>query len=295
MPSPSPLLFERLGPTAALTALMLVAGACDSTPITEPEVQGDLETRALTAALAVDAPVIDPVVGHFRLTAGDLGEPTESNSLSVSPLVSLTDEARSDFAESALTVTVSPDGATQVISIQDQMNTLAGATEAGASFAVQFDVLEEVTYEIFGTTAVDFLVGPTRAVQVATSIQFNKLSDGFEVLYFEGDNNFGTSSLLEFSLNGINEGNVGGGTTAQGTRTGVLQPGRYGFDGLTFTFGRDGGFASQGIGELAIRLTATAPRDPSTIQDCFQGGWEAFGFKNQGQCVRFVKTGEDSR
>jgi hypothetical protein len=25
------------------------------------------------------------------------------------------------------------------------------------------------------------------------------------------------------------------------------------------------------------------------------GGWEAFGFKNQGQCVRFVETGKDSR
>ena len=28
---------------------------------------------------------------------------------------------------------------------------------------------------------------------------------------------------------------------------------------------------------------------------CKDGGWESFGFSNQGQCVRFVETGEDSR
>ena len=32
--------------------------------------------------------------------------------------------------------------------------------------------------------------------------------------------------------------------------------------------------------------------DPQTIQDCQQGGWEDFGFKNQGQCIRFVNTGQ---
>lgn len=37
------------------------------------------------------------------------------------------------------------------------------------------------------------------------------------------------------------------------------------------------------------------PADPATIEDCMNGEWEAFGFANQGQCVRFVKTGKDSR
>ena len=35
--------------------------------------------------------------------------------------------------------------------------------------------------------------------------------------------------------------------------------------------------------------------DPSDAGSCKAGGWEAFGFKNQGQCVRFVETGKDSR
>lgn len=33
----------------------------------------------------------------------------------------------------------------------------------------------------------------------------------------------------------------------------------------------------------------------STKDDCRSGGWEAHGFANQGQCIRFVETGQDSR
>lgn len=38
-----------------------------------------------------------------------------------------------------------------------------------------------------------------------------------------------------------------------------------------------------------------APTEPTTLQDCMSGGWEDYGFRNQGQCVRFVSTGKDSR
>lgn len=30
--------------------------------------------------------------------------------------------------------------------------------------------------------------------------------------------------------------------------------------------------------------------DPKTIRDCKKGGWRDFGFKNQGQCIRYVKS-----
>jgi hypothetical protein len=30
-------------------------------------------------------------------------------------------------------------------------------------------------------------------------------------------------------------------------------------------------------------------RVPTTKQQCKHGGWKRFGFKNQGQCIRFVK------
>ena len=34
---------------------------------------------------------------------------------------------------------------------------------------------------------------------------------------------------------------------------------------------------------------------PTSKDDCKNGGWKTFGFKNQGQCIRFVNTGKDSR
>lgn len=34
---------------------------------------------------------------------------------------------------------------------------------------------------------------------------------------------------------------------------------------------------------------------PATKNDCKKGGWADYGFRNQGQCIRFVNTGQDSR
>jgi hypothetical protein len=44
--------------------------------------------------------------------------------------------------------------------------------------------------------------------------------------------------------------------------------------------------------DMTIEPTAT---DPQTKEQCKDGGYEAYGFRNQGQCVRFVETGKDSR
>lgn len=35
--------------------------------------------------------------------------------------------------------------------------------------------------------------------------------------------------------------------------------------------------------------------EPATPADCRRGGWSDFGFTNQGHCVRFIRTGTDSR
>ncbi|MEZ4501033.1 MAG: hypothetical protein R3C39_00195 [Dehalococcoidia bacterium] len=35
--------------------------------------------------------------------------------------------------------------------------------------------------------------------------------------------------------------------------------------------------------------------DVQTKDQCMNGGWEAFGFSNQGLCIQFVNTGKDSR
>lgn len=37
------------------------------------------------------------------------------------------------------------------------------------------------------------------------------------------------------------------------------------------------------------------PEQPETKGDCKSGGWEDYQFKNQGQCIRYVNTGKDSR
>ena len=42
-------------------------------------------------------------------------------------------------------------------------------------------------------------------------------------------------------------------------------------------------------------FTVAEANDPETDDDCKHGGWEEYGFRNQGQCVRFAKTGKDSR
>lgn len=35
--------------------------------------------------------------------------------------------------------------------------------------------------------------------------------------------------------------------------------------------------------------------NPETKSDCKKGQWTEYGFKNQGQCIRYVNTGKDSR
>jgi len=44
-----------------------------------------------------------------------------------------------------------------------------------------------------------------------------------------------------------------------------------------------------------FEFDAPAPTDPVTKDDCKNGGWADFGFKNQGSCIQFVNTGKDSR
>ncbi len=45
----------------------------------------------------------------------------------------------------------------------------------------------------------------------------------------------------------------------------------------------------------SIEIAYEEITDPTSKDECKKGGWEAFGFRNQGQCIRFVNTGKDSR
>ena len=51
---------------------------------------------------------------------------------------------------------------------------------------------------------------------------------------------------------------------------------------------------------IALKERKKAPpdrklEDPRKKDECKNGGWEDFGIRNQGQCIRFVNTGQDSR
>lgn len=47
------------------------------------------------------------------------------------------------------------------------------------------------------------------------------------------------------------------------------------------------------VGMVAVEGLAFSHLDPDTKDACKNGGWEALGFRNQGQCVRCVETGKD--
>lgn len=42
-------------------------------------------------------------------------------------------------------------------------------------------------------------------------------------------------------------------------------------------------------------VISPAEADPQNKEQCKNGGWEDYGFDNQGQCIRYVETGKDSR
>lgn len=49
------------------------------------------------------------------------------------------------------------------------------------------------------------------------------------------------------------------------------------------------------LDNLSITSAPTKPQNPTDKGQCKKGGWRGFGFRNQGQCVRFLETSKDSR
>lgn len=67
-----------------------------------------------------------------------------------------------------------------------------------------------------------------------------------------------------------------------------------------YNFGEEEyGWVIQSAGGGATTIYAIAAGIPAPApemkNDCKKGGWQDYGFKNQGQCIRFVNTGKDSR
>jgi hypothetical protein len=50
-----------------------------------------------------------------------------------------------------------------------------------------------------------------------------------------------------------------------------------------------------GTDTITFRVATQVTTNPVVKEDCFDGGWQDYGFINQGQCVRYVVNGKDSR
>jgi hypothetical protein len=206
-------------------------------------------------------PIVQPIVGFFNIFTTDAGEPQVNENIALQPLVDFSRTITSGFATSHVNLhVINDDAGAAVISLRDLMDVDSGGSESGVSFAMQFDLLEEATYEISGGMSGSSVGIPDEfVVQLQTSVQFNGLSP-FNVLLVEGDNSapFNAPSVdVDFTINEINEGDLGGNTPSLGSRTGLLAPGRYGLDGTAWIFSRGGGFSATAQTELSIRLTPT--------------------------------------
>jgi hypothetical protein len=66
-------------------------------------------------------------------------------------------------------------------------------------------------------------------------------------------------------------------------------------EGANGNFGCGSGPYSCNPAGVVFGGTLSFQADPATKDECKNGGWVTFGFENQGQCVRFIETGKDSR
>ena len=62
-------------------------------------------------------------------------------------------------------------------------------------------------------------------------------------------------------------------------------------DPVVTTVQKAGGPITDGF----VMVAAPEVAEPGARDDCRDGGYEDYGFKNQGQCIRYVNTGQDSR
>lgn len=148
---------------------------------------------------------------------------------------------------------------------------------------------------VFTLQTWEFSTTATRARTAALPFSYDGFHPGVSesLVFVEFFHTTGSGTTTTPLISQEPEGNF----DLNGSVTATVRPGDvYGF--------RFGGRAEQGRGDRFLfgEFTVDLPEHscsgrgcPQTKDDCQNGGWEAYGFRNQGQCVRLIETGKDSR
>ena len=204
----------------------------------------------------VAQPLIEPITGFLGAAADSKleffqGQPPESFSLT----------AASDFTTSQLDFGVTKSAGSALIDIAYLMDVGLEGFQSEFQVVIQIDLREEATYEFFGgmSASSDGFSGNLR--QAVNAIKFRNL-DPIGTIYQEVENTIYTSPV-DFTINDLNEGTEGGNTPSLGLRTGLLSPGRYELDVVSF-IATETGVSATGISDISLRLSTTASA-PGTL------------------------------
>ncbi len=143
----------------------------------------------------------------------------------------------------------------------------------------------------FSSEAWEFSTSANEDGTINLLYQYTGFHAFFQVTVFAEAFVTGTNGTITIPL--INDGPVNccdspsAGFTYSGEVTLTVEEG----DTFGFRFGGSNGDSNNQLGgTFTVDLNK-----PYSKEECKFDGWENFGFINQGQCVRFIETGEDSR
>lgn len=147
-------------------------------------------------------------------------------------------------------------------------------------------------FAVFSTQSWTFSTTANTAGAVTLPFNYSGFHAFFQVrVFLEAfvSNTSGTTTTSIFSLGPVNCCTYpSGGFNESGSITLNVQAGdTYGF--------RFGGSNFDSNSTLQGTFIVDLPENPQTKADCKKGGWQNYGFRNQGLCIAYVNTGHDSR
>ena len=194
--------------------------------------------------------------GYFLVSAGNLDDEAVSEKGQIDSVTAFSRSVMSVGAVSQIDVTITESNNSSVLSVSHSAALDVGGGESCVSFIVSFHVVPKVFYEVVGNMSGSFSGVPEQDVQLYTSVGFEGFNQA--LFFFEQDNAINTSPV-DFTINGVQEGNIGGEVPSEGSRTGVLQVGELSqvggksFHGSSCAFSRGGGFSAEAESRRGLR------------------------------------------